>query len=345
MPKMTLDPYMHRCLELAALGFPDVMPNPAVGCVIVCDDRIIGEGFHQKFGGPHAEVNALQSVKDKNLLEKATVYVNLEPCSHHGKTPPCADLLINSKVKKVVVAIIDPNPLVAGQGIEKLKTAGIEVNVGNLIEEAAELNKRFLTFYQKKRPYIILKWAQTTDGFIADEIGNSKWISNETSRLLVHKWRSEEQAILVGTNTAKTDNPYLTTRNWPGRNPLRIVIDKDLLLPENLYLFDHEVPTIVFNAKRNAEEPNLTYVQIDFGKKMLPELLDKLYELKIQSVLIEGGTYTLQQFIDQNLWDEARVFTGEKSFGKGIAAPQFKAKPISKRMIKGDLLEVFRNKS
>jgi diaminohydroxyphosphoribosylaminopyrimidine deaminase/5-amino-6-(5-phosphoribosylamino)uracil reductase len=340
---MTIKQYMHRCLELAALGFPAVMPNPAVGCVIVYGDKIIGEGFHLAFGGPHAEVNAIESVKDKSLLEKATVYVNLEPCSHHGKTPPCADLLIKHKVKKVVVAISDPNPLVAGQGIEKLKKAGIEVVVGTLKDEASELNKRFLTYHQKKRPYIILKWAQTQDGFIAVEKGNSKWISNEASRMLVHKWRSEEQAILVGTNTAKTDNPQLTTRNWPGKDPLRIVIDSELTLPKNLHLFDHIVPTIVFNSKIDAEEPNLSYVKIDFGKNLIFEMLDKLYELKIQSVLIEGGAFTLHQFIDQKLWDEARVFTGQKNFGKGIAAPKFNAKPISKSLIKGDLLQVFRN--
>ena len=340
---MTADHYMHRCLELSVLGFPRVMPNPAVGCVIVCDEKIIGEGYHQNFGEAHAEVIAIQSVKDKTQLERATVYVSLEPCSHYGKTPPCADLLISHKVKKVVVAITDPNPLVAGQGIEKLKNAGIEVIIGVLKEEAAELNKRFLTFYQKKRPYIILKWAQTHDGFIADEKGNSKWISNNTSRLLVHKWRSEEQAILIGTNTAKTDNPHLTTRDWTGKNPIRILIDQDVILPKKLHLFNHEVPTIVFNLKRNYEEKNLKFVQIDFGNNMLDELLKSLYELKIQSVIIEGGSFTLQQFIDNNLWDEARVFTADKSFGKGISAPKLTAKAKSNRKIKGDLLEFYRN--
>jgi diaminohydroxyphosphoribosylaminopyrimidine deaminase / 5-amino-6-(5-phosphoribosylamino)uracil reductase len=344
MPKMTADQYMQRCLELASLGFPSVMPNPAVGCVIVFDDQIIGEGFHQVFGGSHAEVNALESVKDKSLLAKSTVYVSLEPCSHHGKTPPCADLLIKSKVKKVVVPITDPNPLVAGQGIAKLKNAGIEVVLGLLQKEAEELNKRFLTYYQKQRPYIILKWAQTTDGFIADQKGNSKWISNDASRLLVHKWRSEEQAILVGTNTAKTDNPQLTTRDWPGNNPLRIVIDQDLTLPKKLHLFDHKVPTIVFNSKKNSDEENLSYVQIDFGKNMPEELLRVLYEQKIQSLIVEGGSNTLQKFIDSNLWDEARVFTGEKNFGKGIAAPELNSTPISTQRIKGDLLQIFRSK-
>jgi len=319
------------------------MPNPAVGCVNVFDNRIIGEGYHQAFGGPHAEVNAIRSVRDRNQLEKATVYVNLEPCNHHGKTPPCSDLLIKSKVKMVVIAISDPNPLVAGQGIEKLNKAGIEVIVGNLEVEASELNKRFLTFFQKKRPYIILKWAQTQDGFIADEKGNSKWISNDESRLLVHKWRSEEQAILVGTNTAKTDDPQLTARDWPGKNPIRVVIDPDLALPKKLHLFDYEVPTIVFNSKQNSDEENLKYIQIDFGINMLEELLNVLYEQKIQSVIIEGGRSTLQKFIDKNLWDEARVFTGLKSFRKGIAAPKLKLKPITKQMIKADLLEIFRN--
>jgi diaminohydroxyphosphoribosylaminopyrimidine deaminase/5-amino-6-(5-phosphoribosylamino)uracil reductase len=344
MPKMTDEHYMHRCLELAALGFPRVMPNPAVGCVIVCNDQIIGEGYHHAFGGKHAEVNAIESVKDKSLLEKSTVYVSLEPCSHHGKTPPCADLLIKCKVKKVVLAITDPNPLVAGQGISKLKNAGIEVVSGILQKEAGELNKRFLTCYQKKRPYIILKWAQTTDGFIADQKGNSKWISNEASRLLVHKWRSEEQAILVGTNTAITDDPELTARDWPGSNPIRIVIDRDLTLSKKLHVFDHKVPTIVFNSKQNSEEENLKYVQIDFGKNLTEELLQVLFEQKIQSLIIEGGSYTLQQFINNNLWDEARVFTGEKTFGKGIAAPELNSTPIAAQRIKGDLLEVFRLK-
>jgi len=314
--------FMLRALELARFGIGKVSPNPQVGCVVVHDGKIIGEGWHQKYGGPHAEVNAIRSVKDKSLLSQATVYVNLEPCAHFGKTPPCADMLIAERVRKVVVANVDSNPLVGGKGLAKLQAAGIETVVGVLAEQARELNKRFFTFVEKKRPYIILKWAQTADGFIARSNFDSKWISNEYSRQLVHRWRSEEDAILVGSGTAAHDNPSLTVRDWSGRNPVRIVIDRNLKLPYTLHLFDSSVPTLCYNLVQQKTESNTTWIKLD-EDQFLEKLLADLYARNIQSLIIEGGAQTLSTFLNQNLWDEARVFKARQSFGSGIAAPIF----------------------
>ncbi len=332
--------FMLRALELAKLGIGQVSSNPRVGCVIVHDDKIIGEGWHKKFGEAHAEVNAIDSVENKSLLKESTVYVNLEPCSHFGKTPPCVYLLIKNQVKKVVIANIDTNPLVGGNGIKKLKDAGIEVVTNVLEMEGRELNKRFFTFIEKQRPYIILKWAQTADGFIAQKNFESKWISNELSRQFVHRWRSEEDAVLVGTRTASHDNPYLTVREWSGRNPIRIVIDRFLRLNSHLHLFDKKIKTICYNVLKHEEHENLIFVRLD-ENNFVNDLIHDLHKQRIESVIIEGGAQTLQLFIEAKLWDEARIFTSSRSFGDGIAAPKIHGALSSSRFIQNDRLEIF----
>lgn len=330
--------FMKRAFQLAALGKGHVSPNPLVGSVVVHDNLIIGEGWHRQYGGPHAEVNAINSIQDKTKLGESTVYVTLEPCSHFGKTPPCADMLISSKVKRVVIANIDSNPLVAGQGIRKLREAGIEVITGILEREGRELNKRFFTFMEKKRPYIILKWAQTRDGFVARENMESKWISNPSSRQLVHKWRAEEDAILVGFRTAMHDNPELSVREWTGRSPVRIVLDKFLKLNTRLKLFDQRQKTLCFNVMRHEEKKNLSLIRVD-EEGFLQNVIDALFKLKVQSIIIEGGANTLNQFIDSGLWDEARIFTGQRVFDKGIAAPAAPGILREQHVIAGDVLE------
>ncbi|UCS94467.1 bifunctional diaminohydroxyphosphoribosylaminopyrimidine deaminase/5-amino-6-(5-phosphoribosylamino)uracil reductase RibD [Echinicola marina] len=334
--------YMLRALELAELGRGKVSPNPMVGCVIVHNNKIIGEGYHQEYGGPHAEPNAIKSVDDKELLKESTVYVSLEPCAHFGKTPPCAHLLVDKQVKKVVIAAYDSNPLVGGKGIKVLEEAGIEVVTGVLEKEARIQNKRFFTAIEKERPYVILKWAQTLDGFIARKDYDSKWISNAYSRQLVHKWRSEEDAIMVGTKTAQYDNPKLNVRDWTGRDPLRIVLDKQLSLDSNLALFDQSIPTICYNLLKDEEQENLKYVKLerDFEIK---DILADLHQRKVQSIIIEGGSHLLQKFIESELWDEARVFTGQSQFETGIAAPKISFPPLASEDIMGDRLEIFRS--
>ncbi len=336
--------FMQRALELAKLGAGHVSPNPLVGCVIVHDGKIIGEGWHQKYGEAHAEVNAIQSVKDKSLLKESTALVTLEPCSHFGKTPPCADLLIQHSLKKVVIANKDPNPLVAGNGIKKLREAGIEVEVGLLEKHGRELNKRFFNFIENKRPFIILKWAQTEDGFMAHSNYESRWISNEFSRQLVHKWRSEEDAVLVGTKTAAHDNPTLSVRDWSGRNPIRIVIDRFLRLPSTLNLFDKKQKTICYNVLKHEEHTNLLLQRLD-EDNFVTQLIHDLYKKNIQSVIVEGGAQTLKLFIDANLWDEARVFTSSRSFAEGIAAPKISGHLSSQESIAGDLLKIYKPKT
>lgn len=313
--------YMQRALELAQLGAGYVRPNPMVGCVIVHQNKIIGEGWHRQYGGPHAEVNAINSVKDQSLLPESTVYVTLEPCSHFGKTPPCADLLVKHQAKKVVICNHDPNPLVAGRGIAKLEAAGIEVATGLLAEKGTVLNRRFFTFHQQKRPYIVLKWAQTADGFIAKENYQPTAISGAMAKNLVHKWRTEEAAIMVGTRTALHDNPKLNVREWTGPDPLRVVIDKNLSLPPNLHLFDNSQPTLVFNLLKTEQlEANLELVQLEPETDFLSQLLYHLHQRQVQSILVEGGTALLETFLKANLWDEARIFRNQKRFGKGIPA-------------------------
>ncbi|MCH6199633.1 bifunctional diaminohydroxyphosphoribosylaminopyrimidine deaminase/5-amino-6-(5-phosphoribosylamino)uracil reductase RibD [Aquiflexum sp. LQ15W] len=333
--------YMRRAIELAEWGRGNVSPNPMVGCVVVHNGTIIGEGFHQVYGGPHAEPNAINSVANQDLLSESTVYVSLEPCAHWGKTPPCANLLVEKKVKKVVIGAMDSNPLVGGKGIQILKEAGIEVVTGILEKEVREQNKRFFTFIEKKRPFVILKWAQTRDGFVARENFDSKWISNAYSRQLVHKWRSEEDAILVGTSTAKYDNPQLNVRDWEGRNPVRIVLDRTLILDSNLHLFDGMQKTICYNEAKSESSENLEWVKLSSGFG-IGEVLEDLYQRKIQSLIVEGGAQVLKSFIQNELWDEARVFTGQVQFGKGIPAPLIKGKLLSESEIMGDRLAVWR---
>lgn len=332
--------FMQRALELAQLGVGYVSPNPRVGCVIVHGNKIIGEGWHQKFGEPHAEVNAINGVNDPALLKESTVFVNLEPCSHFGKTPPCVDLLIKQHVKKVVIANLDTNPLVGGQGIKKLREAGIDTTTGVLKQQGRELNKRFFTFIERQRPYIILKWAQTADGFIAQKNFESKWITNEFSRQLVHRWRSEEDGVLVGTRTAAHDNPSLTVRDWTGRNPTRIVIDRFLRLHSHLNLFDKKEKTLCYNVLKHEEHKNLLLVRIE-ENDFVRELVHDLYKKNIQSIMVEGGAQTLQLFIDANLWDEARVFTSSRIFGEGIIGPDLRGKLVDRQLVDSDRLEFF----
>lgn len=314
---------MLRCFELAANGLGKVSPNPLVGAVLVHAGKIIGEGYHQQFGQAHAEVNAIKNAKENfpELISKSTLFVNLEPCSHFGKTPPCADLIIQKGIKKVFISNRDPNPVVAGNGIKRLKDAGVTVIENILTEEGRELNKRFFTFHEKHRPFIILKWAQTADGFIAPSTRNKTQISSEQSQILVHKWRSEEQAILIGKNTALTDNPQLNVRKWNGKNPIRLVIDSKLSLPNQLHLFDNTIQTIVFNSLKNEEQKNIRLVKLDFNENVLQQILSYLFSINVQSIIVEGGTVTLQKFIDANLWDETRIFTAPKKLLTGINAP------------------------
>jgi len=318
--------YMARCIQLAKLGAGNVAPNPMVGAVLVYEDKIIGEGYHQKFGEAHAEVNSINGVthQDKNLIEKSTMYVSLEPCAHHGKTPPCSDLIIQKKIREVVVGCQDIYKEVAGKGIEKLRNAGVEVISGILENECKELNKRFFTFHQKQRPYIILKWAQSANGKIGSKNNERILISNDYSNRLVHKWRSEEAAILVGTNTVLKDDPSLTTRLWKGNNPVRIVIDKELKIPSSFKVFNEEAKAIIFNLSENSAKKNIWFIKLS-NQNFLKEMLYSLYENDIQSVLVEGGTKTLQSFIDSSLWDEARIITNENLIiENGINAPQMK---------------------
>lgn len=344
--------YMRRCFDLARLGFGATAPNPMVGSVIVHQDKIIGEGYHKKYGAPHAEVNAINSVNDKSLLQTSTLYVNLEPCSHFGKTPPCADLIIQHRIPKVVIANTDPNRLVQGKGIEKLRNAGIEVVTDVLKKEGDELNKRFFIYHRKNRPYIILKWAQTKDGFIDVERTHTRpqrptWITSEEARMLVHKWRSEEQAIMVGTNTAFLDNPKLNVREWTGKSPVRIVIDRNMRLPQNLSLYDGSVPTIVFTARKPDEDESskVEFVTVAFDGYLPEHMLGELYRRNIQSLIIEGGTKLIHGFLEANLWDEARVFTSGDFFTSGVEAPRLTVKPELTEQWDDFYLDVFKRQT
>lgn len=341
--------YIKRCVQLAQNGFGTTYPNPMVGSVIVYENQIIGEGWHKKAGEPHAEVNAIRSVKDKRLLSKATIYVSLEPCSHFGKTPPCCDLIITHKIPNVVVGTVDPNEKVAGTGIQKLIAAGVNVTVGILQKECNELNKRFFTFHQKKRPYIILKWAETQDGFIAPEKKDHHertpiWITNPFSRQLAHKWRTEEQAILVGSQTVIDDNPKLNSRDWKGKNPTRVVIDLNNRIAKESFIFDHTVKTIVFNnSETNLSTENTTFERTNRNQNSIPQILAILYQNQIQSIIIEGGSQTLQSFLDQNTWDEARIFIGKSIFGTGTQVPHIQKTLATKIIIDSDELITIRN--
>lgn len=318
--------YMYRCLELAAKAAGHVAPNPMVGAILVYEDRIIGEGYHEKFGKAHAEVNCINDAirkGNKDLIASAVLYVSLEPCAHFGKTPPCSDLIISYRIPKVVIGCRDPFEAVNGKGIERLQLAGVAVTVGLLEEECRSLNKRFFTFQKKKRPYIILKWAQTTDGIIAGEGDERLLISNEYTNRLVHKWRSEEASILAGTNTVLKDNPRLNTRFWPVSVPSRVVPDMKLRLPGNLNIFDNTQKTIIINTSKETTEGNIVYLKINKDKKINPQLIELLWQQNIQSVLVEGGRQLLQSFINTGCWDEIRVIQNmSKVAGSGLLAPQ-----------------------
>lgn len=339
--------YIKRCIELAENGLGTTYPNPLVGCVIVYENTIIGEGWHKKSGEAHAEVIAIESVKNKELLASSTLYVSLEPCSHFGKTPPCADLILKYKIPNVVIGTIDPNSKVAGKGIQKLIDSGVNVTVGILEKEGNELNKRFFTFHKKNRPYIILKWAESSDGFISPKNKSEQkpvWISNDYSRQLVHKWRSEEQAILVGTQTIMDDNPSLTVREWVGKNPIRVVIDKENSIDSSSNVLDNQAKTIVFSNKEvTSNSDTIQYIKINFDKNSTQVIVEKLYENNIQSIIIEGGRKTIQSFIDANLWDEARVFIGEIKLLEGTKAPAINRAINSKSGLNNDTLIIYRN--
>ena len=334
--------FMNRALELAANGKGSVSPNPMVGCVIVYDNKIIGEGWHKEFGGPHAEVMAVESVADKTLIGESVIYVTLEPCSYHGKTPACTDLLMTYLPRRVVVACLDPNPQVSGKGVEILRSAGIDVDFGVLESEAKALNKQFFVSMNTQRPYIILKWAQTADGFIARLNYDSKWISSPLSRQLVHKWRSEEDGILVGYNTVKYDNPELSVRDWEGRNPVRIVIDPHGKLEGQAKVFDSSVKTYWFNGREDLSSPNLVVKRFPKEHTLL-DGLEFLYKENIGSVIVEGGAAILQQFIKDGLWDEARIFTSQARFAEGIRAPGLELLPDSEQFIEEDRLSIIFN--
>lgn len=339
--------YMKRCLQLAKNGLGTTYPNPLVGSVIVHNGKIIGEGWHRKAGEPHAEVNAINSVKNKELLSESTIYVSLEPCSHFGKTPPCANLIIEHKIPNVVIGCIDSYSEVAGKGIEKLTNAGCIVTLNVLEKECLDINKRFFTFHNKKRPYVILKWAETADGFIAPLVNDSKTsiaISNQYSRQLSHKFRTEEQAILVGTNTVLQDNPNLDARDWFGTSPNRIIIDRTNKIPATFNIKNKKKPTIIFTEEENyVNSENCIYNIKKFDNKLIATILNELYKKNIQSVIIEGGTNTLQQFIDHNLWDEMKVFISENYSIEGVKQPVFNLPAKKIVQIKNNQLKIYTN--
>ena len=340
---------MRRCIQLARSNMDTVSPNPMVGCVIVEKDEIIGEGYTSAYGGPHAEVNAIESVGDKSRLKNATLYVSLEPCSHFGKTPPCADLIIKHNIPNVVIGAKDPHAKVAGNGISKLKEAGSHVHEGILEKECIHLNRRFFTYHQKKRPFIILKWAQSSDGFLAPDKSlrgsnpEPYWITNPYSRQLVHQWRSQEQAILVGTNTVMEDDPQLTSRNWYGSSPMRIVLDKNLRIPSHFKIFDQQSPTLVLTAEMELPEDqkHLKYRHMDYDRNPAQQICEILWQEQILSVLIEGGARTLRTFIESGLWDEARIFNGNIIFKKGVEAPDIHGTITSQCSIDTDELKIY----
>ncbi|MEH6682094.1 MAG: bifunctional diaminohydroxyphosphoribosylaminopyrimidine deaminase/5-amino-6-(5-phosphoribosylamino)uracil reductase RibD [Sediminicola sp.] len=343
--------YILRCIQLGKNGFGTTFPNPMVGSVVVRGDTIIGEGFTDPFGGPHAEVNAINSVKDPSLLRGSTLYVTLEPCSHYGKTPPCADMIVRNRIPKVVIGITDPNEKVAGNGIRKLREAGCEVTVGVLEDACREHHKRFLCFMEKRRPYMILKWAESPDGFLAptknvrQEEPAPYWITAPPSRQLAHKWRGEEQAILVGTNTVLEDNPQLNLRTWYGRPPLRVILDRDLKIGPAYHVMDGSIPTLLLTQREAPKQkiPNLEYVTMDFERDLAVQICELLHKKSIISLLVEGGAQTLRTFMDSNLWDEARIFTGKSYFMEGLRAPSITGKLLMERQLVTDTLKIVEN--
>ena len=339
--------YIRRTLELAQRGGVAASPNPLVGCCIVYQNRIIGEGWHQRYGEAHAEVNTIASVKseDRHLLSQSTLYVNLEPCCYHGNTPPCTDLILRHKIPRVVICSLDPNPRISGGGVKRLRTQEVEVYTGVLAHEGAWLNRRFFTFHNKKRPYIILKFAQSADGFISKK-GKQTWISGKVAKRLTHKWRSEEDAILIGTNTAKIDNPQLTNRLWTGASPMRVVLDRVGRLSPDLQVFDDSTETIIFSENEDVKQFFKSYnTNVTICKIVLREVLSHLYERKIKSIIVEGGAQLLQSFISENLWDEARIFTAHHALNEGIAAPKITGEIVSQKNVDIDILTILKNKN
>ncbi|MEO7444538.1 MAG: bifunctional diaminohydroxyphosphoribosylaminopyrimidine deaminase/5-amino-6-(5-phosphoribosylamino)uracil reductase RibD [Ferruginibacter sp.] len=338
--------YMKRCLQLAALGKAYVAPNPMVGAVLVHEGRVIGEGFHRKYGEAHAEVNCIESVlpEDAEFISSSTLYVSLEPCSHQGKTGPCTSFIIKHKIPRVIIGCLDSYEKVNGTGVELLKEAGIEVISGILQDEARELNKRFYTFHEKQRPYIILKWAQTASGFIGEK-DKSIQISNNQTNILVHTWRAEEAAIMVGTNTALADNPSLTVRHVPGKNPLRLVIDKNLKIPADFHLLDKQSPTIVINTIKNEEDGDLLFYKISSEENIVAVVISLLHMRNITSLIIEGGSMLIESFIAEGMWDEARVITSStKNINDGIPAPRLSfASLVKTKNIDTDQVQFFKN--
>jgi diaminohydroxyphosphoribosylaminopyrimidine deaminase / 5-amino-6-(5-phosphoribosylamino)uracil reductase len=330
---------MKRCLQLAEYAASYVAPNPMVGAVLVYDGKIIGEGYHQLYGKPHAEPNAIKSVADKSLLKQSTLYVNLEPCAHHGKTPPCANLIVASGIPKVVIGTLDPNPKVAGRGVDILRNASVEVKVGVLEQECRALNKRFFIFQEQKRPYIMLKWAQTHDGFM-DKCRNNVselplQISNPLTRQITHKMRSENQSIMVSTNTVLLDNPSLTVRYWTGRSPVRVIVDRQCRIPQHYNVMNGVEPTIVFTQEQRPSSPNLEFVKVDFSDDCLKKIMHELYRRQIHSVLVEGGAKLLSSFIEADLWDEANIEVAPLRIGSGVAAPHLNHQPENRKNIEG----------
>jgi diaminohydroxyphosphoribosylaminopyrimidine deaminase / 5-amino-6-(5-phosphoribosylamino)uracil reductase len=340
--------FMERCLQLADMGAGYTAPNPLVGAILVHDGRIIGEGYHQQYGGPHAEVNCLKAVKDvdRSLIAFSTLFVSLEPCVHHGKTPPCTDLIIREKIPRVVIGCRDPFMEVNGKGIEKLLAHGVEVDNPVLEEFSKEKNRRFFTFHKQKRPWIILKWAQSANHKIAADANDRIHISNDYSNRLVHKWRSEEAGILVGTNTALLDNPELTTRLWEGKNPVRIVVDHKLRLPDSLKLFDGSGHTVILNDTADLSAGKLLFKKINSEKPGISSIISALHSLNILSVLVEGGAKLLQSFIDDGIWDEMRIITNnELNIPEGISAPEFRdAKHLKSETYGSDTIAYYSNK-
>lgn len=335
--------YMARCIQIATNGLGNTYPNPFVGSVIVHQNQIIGEGFTSAYGGSHAEVNAINSVKNQNLLEDSTLFVSLEPCAHFGKTPPCCDLIIQKKIPRVVVGTLDPFAKVNGEGIKRMQANGIDVKVGILEKDCLELNRRFFTFHQKKRPYIILKWAETADAYFAPKSAEQKWITNVYSKQLVHWWRTQEQAILVGKNTALIDNPQLNARLINKHSPIRLLIDQHLQIPNDFHLYDQSVKSIIFNSIKDEIDDEIYFKQINFNQNILPQVLKILYQENIQSVIVEGGVKTLDAFIEQNIWDEARILSSNEFWNDGIKSPELKGSLLIQKTILNDKLRIIRN--
>ena len=341
--------YMQRCLELARKGLGLTRQNPLVGSVLVYNDRIIGEGYHHEYGGPHAEVIAIRSVTDPSLLKKSTLYVNLEPCAHYGKTPPCSLMIKDIGIPRIVIGCEDANPEVSGKGITIIKSGGAEVVTGVLERESRFLNRRFFTFHEKKRPFVILKWAETLDGFIdrnRDECSKASpsWITNHTARMLVHKWRSEEISIMAGTDTVLLDNPELNVREWPGINPVRVVPDKNGRLFEELKIMDDSSPTIIFATGKTISSGKREYIRLPAENFDIPVFLEELYKRNILSVFVEGGAKLIESFIISGLWDETYVFSGNKKFISGVKAPAINSEPIEKFEFRGSGLRIYRNR-